>query len=163
MIPSDLEEWIFPELDDGTDEAAVLHHECGIAFQFCVKLMDSQQFVITNQHLSAWRTTIEKIAAIAGHNCFSYNTLRADSDGVYHDEDGNTFAVLFAPSTFLEHNQVDGKPLFLVISEPECILTGSQSEAGTALLTQYSTKAAASHVVTIDSKWDKWIVEVEFA
>lgn len=161
MIPSDLEEWIFPEFADGTNEAAVLYHDCGIAFQFCVESTDGQQFVITNQHLSAWCTTIEKIATIAGYNCFSYNTLRADSDGVYYDEDGNTFAVLFAPSTFLEHNQVDGKPLFLVISESECILTGSQSEAGTALLKQYLTKAAASHVVTIDSKWDKWLAEVE--
>lgn len=99
MIPSDIEEWMFPEFADGTNEATVLYHDCGIAFQIRVESRDDQRFVITNQHLLTWCTTIEKISAIAGYSCFSYNSLRADPDDVYHDEDGNTFAILFAPST----------------------------------------------------------------
>ena len=152
MIPPHLEDWIFPQFADGTDEAAVLRHACGIEFQFV-----ANEKVVTNAQLREWGTTIDKLATVAGHNCFFYNTLEPTLPGVYHDTDGNTFAILFTPATFLEHNDVDGEPLFLVISESDCILTGSKSEAGMKLLYQHLPAAMADSIVTIDKHWNRWI------
>lgn len=157
MIPKDTQQWIFPELADGTKDAAVLSHDCGVDFQFRVHLLTSVPFVITREHLQKWRIDLDKVAELAGLNCFSYNTLTADPEGVYHDDDGNTFAILFAPSTFLEHNDVEGVPTLLIISEKECILTGSRSEAGRKLIAKHQRKALAKRSVTIDSRWRKWI------
>ena len=159
MIPKDAQEWVFPEVSDGTEDAAVLSHDCGADFQFRVEPLTGDPFVITNRHVRSWRTTLDKIAECAGHNCFSYNTLSADPQGVYHDDDGNTYAILFAPGTFLEHNDVKGNPILLVISEQECILTGSRSQAGKKLIAKHLTKSIATRVVTIDSKWRKWVAE----
>ncbi len=157
MIPKDIQEWIFPEIADGTEDAAILHHDCGIDVQFTVEL-DDESYVITTDRLRSWQTTLDQLATIAGENCFSYNTLPADPEGVYYNDDGNTFAILLAPSTFIEHNEVDGQPLLLVISDEDCILTGSHSKAGKKLLRNYLPKALANEILTIDAKWEKWTI-----
>lgn len=43
MILSDIEEWIFPELADGSEDAAVLHHACGVDFQVQVDSASGDQ------------------------------------------------------------------------------------------------------------------------
>lgn len=161
MIPSDIKEWIFPEIADGAADAAVLRHECGIDFQFNVESLGDTPFVITNKHLKSWRTKLPMIAAQAGHNCFSYNTLEADPEGVYYHDDGNTLAMLFAPATFLEHNHVDGYPILLLIDDCACVLTGSRSSAGAKLIKKHRKKAIAKSLVTIDNKWQQWIAYLD--
>jgi hypothetical protein len=156
MIPKDAQDFIFPELVDGTSDAAILEHDCGINFQFRVESVTGDSYVITTRHLRSWRTTIDKIAECAGSNCFSYNTLQAKIEGVYHTKD-NTLAILFSPATFLEHNDVEGIPVLLLLGVRECILTGSKSAEGQKLIAKYRKKAIAKHIVTIDSKWRKWI------
>ena len=159
MIPATVQQNVFPSIaSDSNTDAAVLQHDCGLRFVFEVHpVIDGEPYAITEQQLAEWNATIQDVARMAGHNCFSYNTLPANPDGVYHNTDGNTFAILFAPGTFLEHNSVDGVPILLVIGESECILTGDKSESGLALIEQHLQKALAERVVAIDSKWQNWI------
>ena len=157
MITPDLKESIFPKFADGADDAAVLHHVCGVDIQFYVAPMDGEEYTVTQEHLKSWGIEISAVGELAGLNCFSYNTLRADPDGVYHDDDGNVFAILLDPGTFIEHNEVEGKPLLLVINADECILTGSESQAGVALQKEHLDAALAARVVAIDSDWKNWI------
>ena len=163
MIPADIEEWIFPEIADGTVDAAVLHHDCGVDFQFKAEPLDGDSFVVTSQHLTSWRMKLPTLAAQAGHNCFSYNTLEADPEGVYFHDDGNTFAILFAPATFLEHNKVEGTPILLLVSNRACVLTGSKSSAGAKLIKKHRDKAIATSLVTIDKKWEHWVAHTDTA
>ena len=158
MIPPEIAESIVPQIADGTHDAAVLSHVCGVDFQFQVDLFDGNPYLVTNAHLKTWRTKIEKVAALAGENCFSYNTLEGDCDGVYYPNADNTLAILFAPGSFLEHNEVDGKRLFLLLSESKSILTGSNSTEGMALIEKHRKTATAKSVVTIDKKWQNWIL-----
>lgn len=157
MIPPELAEWIYPELADGTPDAAILQHDCGVDFQFRCDDFDGQQFVVSKSHLKKWRTNISRLAAIAGSNCFSYNELESISEGVYEHDDGNTLAILFSPATFLEHNHVDGSPLLLLVDAKTCILTGTNSDAGVSILKTRLSDAIASRIVTIDNKWENWI------
>ena len=166
MIPATVQRNLFPSIaTDAKTDAAILLHDCGLRFIFKVEVdtrgdaadwIYKEPYWVTEQHLNDWNAEIRDVAQIAGANCFSYNTLPADPDGVFHNTDGNTFAILFAPGTFLEHNRVDGKPILLVISESECILTGDKSETGLALIEQHRQNAQADRVVTIDSKWQNW-------
>ena len=157
MIPSEISEDIYPHLGQTAENAALLHHDCGVSFQFHVDSLDGHQFVITQEHLKTWRTKIHDVAAIAGENCFSYNDLEPEPPGVYRHNDGNTLAILFAPGTFLEHNSVDGRPLLLLISDSDCILTGSNSAEGLRMIGEHMANAIATSVVTIDKKWERWI------
>ena len=152
MIPEEISEFIFPQPAGNTPDAAVLKHACGIDFQFAYMETD----VILNAHLKEWRIKIDKLASIAGENCFSYNTLKLVEDGVYHDVDGSSFALLFSPATFLEHNSVEGQPVLLVIDKKSCILTGADSKAGQKLIDKHLPKAMAKNTVGINRKWTKW-------
>ena len=161
MIPLEIQERIFPEIAGGSADAVILSHCCGVDFQFYVDRDDGDKFVVTLQHLKSWSVELKEVAAVAGDNCFQYNTFETEVDGVFHDYDRNMCALLFAPGTFIEHNSVEGRPLLLVISETECILTGSQSEVGKSILEEKLKESIASAVVTIDSEWRAWILEVD--
>jgi len=152
MIPEEISEFIFPQPADNTPDAVVLKHACGIDFQFAYMETD----VITNVQLKKWRTKIDKLASIAGENCFSYNTLKSTENGVYHDTDGNSFALLLSPASFLEHNEVEGQAILLIIDKKSCILTGSDSTAGRKLMDKFASKSMAKNIVGIDRKWTQW-------
>jgi len=156
MIPPETSESIFPEIANGAKDALVLHHDCGVDFQFRVSELDGTEYLINKNHLKAWRTNLDSVAAIAGQNSFSYNTLEADPEGVYCHNDGNTLAILFAPGTFLEHNEVAGDPIFLLVNEQTCILTGTGSPAGISMIKDNLEESIATHIVTIDEKWENW-------
>ena len=152
VIPENIAEQIFPQIADGTIDAAVLRHECGINVQFFVG--DSQ--VITKTHLKSWQAKTKDLADLAGENCFSYNDLKKHDSGVYLDRDQNMYSILLSPSTFLEHNEVEGQPILLVIDERSCILTGADSTAGRELIEKHLKTAIATKVVGIDKTWSNW-------
>jgi len=157
MIPPDISDSIFPEIADGSEEAAVLQHDCGVDFLFRVEPLESDSYVIENHHLKSWRTKLTDVAAIGGGNCFSYNELEEDPAGVYRHDDGNTLAILFSPGTFLEHNPVQGSPVLLLVNERTCILTGSDNEAGMQMIQNNLESSISSSLLTIDKKWQNWI------
>ena len=159
MIPKDAQDWIFPQIADGNENAVVLCHVCGVDIQFYVDSGDGKPYVVSEKHLRSWNLQLDTLAQTAGMNCFQYNTLSADPDGVFHDNDRNTLSILLSPATYIEHNSVDGDPLLLVISESDCILTGTKSVVGNELISQYLPRSLAKRVVTIDSKWDNWIID----
>jgi len=157
MIPEEISEWISPEIASAGNDAVVLRHDCGVDFQFRVEDFDTEGYLICNEHLKKWRVKLERVVATAGENCFSYNDLRPDPEGVYRHDDGNTMAILFSPGTFLEHNEVAGAPILLLIDERTCILTGADSAEGMAIISDNLDDAIASRAVTIDKKWERWV------
>ncbi len=163
MIPDDIENWIFPEIADGTEDAVILNHCCGITFQFKVEYPDGETFVLTSRHLKSWGASLDEIVDVASDNCFLSNTIEADPEGVYFDTEGNAFSMLLGPGTFLEHNHVDGAPILLVINEFQCVLTGSESLAGAELIQKHREHAIATSLVTIDDDWEHWVTYPETA
>jgi len=149
-IPPD----VFPMFPPAScPDALITPVPCGLSLGYSI---GDDRPVVTND-LDAWGVRLHDVERAAANNDFSYLWWKPLSDHVYFNNDGCWPAVVLDPWPYVEHNEVVGSPVLLIISSDDALLTGSGAPAGLAEVKARLPNAIAENAFVLTDDWPTWV------
>lgn len=137
-----------------TADADALQYElpCGLRLEF----LDVSNRAMTPSQFAALGITLADFVFAAGLYATTYIEWAPIAEGVFRNNDGCWPELVCAPPTFVEHNEVPGRPVLYVVSESSSIFTGTGSPEGLAQIRKAAEGGLARCALVLENDRRTW-------
>lgn len=151
MIPDEVRAELLPALAAPGEDVPRVELPCGLALKFVIA-----EETIAWEEFDRWRVLPQAVGEAAGLNAITYIQWVEVEEGVFENDDDCWPEMVLAPSTFVEHNYVPGRPVVYIVSARKAILTGTECLAGLARIRQVMRAGLAECPMVLNGDRKTW-------